>query len=327
MLAQLVRELPSGDVVYEPKWDGIRCLAFVCGGEIDLRSRNQRPLARYFPEIVDALRGFPGDAVLDGDLLVTRAEEFHFDSLLERIHPAASRVQLLSEQTPASYVAFDLLTSGDVDLTSAPFVDRRSELERLLPTTSPRVCLTPATADAAVARQWLSEPPPGCDGVMVKPRSLVYRPGKRVMTKVKPERTCDCVVAGVRLGGDGVVTSMLLGVYDAEGRLRAPGVVTSAARKERLALTARLPQPVVPLAQHPWRHGFNLEGGASGRLKGGSGRWTPDMTLDWLPLRPEIVAEVAYDRADGERFRHPAKFRRWRPDRDPQSCSIDQLAT
>jgi ATP-dependent DNA ligase len=325
MLARLARELPVGDVVYEPKWDGFRCLAFVCGGEVDLRSRNQRPLARYFPEVVAALADVADGTVLDGELLVTRDGEFVFDALLERIHPAASRVQLLAQRTPASFVAFDALSDRGADLTAMPFLQRRARLETVLPGDAAGLCLTPTADDVDTARRWLSDPPPGCDGVMVKPSTLTYQPGKRVMTKVKPERTCDCVIAGVRIGADGLVTSMMLGLYDADGRLHAPGVVTSAARKERLWLTTQLPSLVVPLREHPWRDGFNVEGGASGRLKGGSGKWTPDMTLDWLPLRPQLVVEVSYDRANHGRFRHPAKFRRWRPDRDGSTCSVDQL--
>ena len=326
MLARLERSLPVGEgLLYEPKWDGFRCLAFCRpDGEVVLQSRNDRPLTRYFPEVVAGLRAL-GDAVLDGELVITRGGRADFPALLARLHPAASRVELLARETPACYVAFDLLARGDDDLTSHAFVDRRAQLAALLDDPPAPLVATPQTPEPDAAQEWLDAASgSGIDGVVVKRADLRYEPGRRSMVKVKRLRTVDCVVAGVRVHADGGVGSMLLGVLDGD-RLVHVGVVSSFARATRRALREELAPLVVPLEGHPWEHGFGLEGGALGRLKGTAGRWTPDMVRDWVPLRPERVAEVSYDHVEGVRLRHPARFLRWRPDRDAGSCSVDQL--
>ena len=329
LLARLSRELPTGDGLhYEPKWDGFRCLAFRDGDDVDLRSRHDRPLARYFPEVVAGLRRLAApQVVLDGELLVSAGGRTDFPALMARLHPAASRVQLLSARTPATYVAFDLLASGDEDLRDRPFGERRRRLGQLLADPPDPVRLTPATRDPETARPWLACPPgAGIDGVMVKADGLRYEPGRRTMVKVKPVRTVDCVVAGVRLQSEDEVGSLLLGLYDDTGTLHHVGVVAQLARAARRELATALRPLVTDLAGHPWEHGFGLEGGALGRLKGTAGRWTPDLPRDWVPLRPERVAEVAYDHAEGLRFRHPARLVRWRPDRTAGSCRTGQLA-
>lgn len=328
MLARLARELPEGRFAYEPKWDGFRCLAFRDGDDVDLRSRNDRPLARYFPEIVEALLALPEPrVVLDGELVVTVEGRFDFAALMGRLHPAASRVARLRRETPASYVAFDVLAAGDEDLRGQPFAQRRARLEALLTGVAAPLFRSPSTHDAATAAEWLVAPGTnGIDGVVAKPLDGRYEPGRRAMVKVKPERTVDCVVAGFRALADGSgVSSLLLGLYDEAGALRHVGVASSFTREARAALLETLAPFVAPLARHPWEHGFALEGGPMGRLKGAAGRWTPDMTMDWVPLRPELVCEVAYDQLDGRRFRHPSRFVRWRPDRDAPSCRIEQL--
>lgn len=325
MLARLVRELPGDGYVYEPKWDGFRCLAFRAADEVDLRSRNDRPLSRYFPEVVAALRSLPEERlVLDGELLT----EAGFPALMARLHPSASRVALLAHETPATYVAFDLLACGDRDLRNLPFSARRALLERVVPARPGTVQLTPATDDAATAGTWLAGLPRGrADGVVAKAPGSTYQPGRRVMLKVKQQRTADCVVAGLRFfEAERVLSSILLALYDRQGILHHVGVVTQFSRAQRAQVLARLAPLAMSLAGHPWERGFGLEGGALGRLKGTAGRWTPDMTQDWLPLHPEVVCEVSYDHVEGLRFRHPARFVRWRPDRDPHSCTTDQLA-
>jgi ATP-dependent DNA ligase len=319
MLAVLSRELPvAPDLHYEPKWDGFRCLAFVDDGGVELHSRNERPLGRYFPEVVAAL-GAMGPVVLDGELMAA-----DFPSLMSRLHPAASRVARLATETPASYVVFDLLAVEDEDLLRTPYAERRARLESLALPEPLR--LTPVTSDPAVAAGWLNAGAgSGIDGVMVKPAGLLYEPGRRAMTKVKRTRTVDCVVAGVRVHADGGVASLLLGLYDAD-ELRHVGVVAQIAKARRQELREELAPLVTSLTGHPWEHGFGVEGGALGRLKGTAGRWVPGMTQDWLPVRPARVVEVGYDHVEGWRFRHPGRFVRWRPDRDPRSCTVDQLA-
>jgi ATP-dependent DNA ligase len=327
MLAKLARELPIGDdVVYEPKWDGFRCLAFVdADGTVDLRSRNDRPLARYFPEVVAAL-GAVAPVVLDGELVVATDGRADFAALMGRLHPASSRVERLAVETPAVFLAFDVLAVGDDDLRPRPYRERRPRLEAVLAEVPQPVVLSPATRDADLARAWLAAAPGSAiDGVVVKRAGDPYAPGKRALVKVKHERTADCVVAGFRLyGGEAAVGSLLLGLYDGDA-LRHVGVVTSFPRARRVELLGELAPLVVPVEAHPWRDGFALEGGPMGRLPGAAARWAPGMSLDWAPLRIERVAEVAYTQLDGIRFRHPALFRRWRPDRDPASCRIDQL--
>jgi ATP-dependent DNA ligase len=328
MLARLARELPAGDWLYEPKWDGFRCLASVRGGGVDLRSRHGRPFARYFPELVAALASLGRDCVLDGEVVVVGGGAFDFAALLARLHPAASRVERLAGETPATFIAFDLLADGADDLAAAPFRERRARLERLLAAAPGPLRATPVTADVAVAREWLARATGGgIDGVVAKRPELPYAPGKRVMVKVKPDRTADCAVAGMRLvGGEPAVASLLLGLYDG-GALRHVGVASSFTDADRGALYRELLPLATALRGHPWERGFGLEPSPLGRLAGSAGRWDPRaMSLDWTPLRPVRVCEVGYDQLDCGRFRHPARFVRWRPDRVARSCGFDQLA-
>lgn len=328
MLARLGRELPAaGAHAYEPKWDGFRCLAFRDVDLVELRSRNDRPLARYFPEVVAGLVALAEPRlVLDGEVLVVVDGRADFSALLGRLHPAASRVERLVREAPAAYVAFDLIALGNRDLRATPFAERRALLESVLADAPEPIRITTSTRDADVAATWLEGLPGGAaDGVVVKPDDLAYEPGRRVMLKVKRQRTVDCVVAGFRLLTPTEVSSLLLGLYTGDGTLHHVGVVTSLPKAQRAALFEELRTLVVPLAGHPWEHGFGLAGGALGRLKGTAGRWTPDLPRDWLPLRPDLVAEVSYDHLEGQRFRHPARLLRWRPDRDAGSCRLEQL--
>jgi ATP-dependent DNA ligase len=334
MLAKLTRTMPEGDYIFEPKWDGFRCLAFCEDGRVELFSRNQRPLARYFPEVVGALRrAVPGAAVLDGELMIVSPRPADFGALLARLHPAASRVARLAQETPARYVVFDVLADDTGDLTGRPFAQRRRRLEELLgpPDGDPAadtetLSVTTATTDRAVAEEWLHASGPGIDGVVVKPGDLGYEPGRRAMIKVKRERSADCVVAGFRFALDKpVVASLLLGLFDAAGMLRHVGVVSSFTAARRRELAEELAPLVAPLTGHPWEQGFLLGGGRLGHLPGAAGRWTPGDHRDWIPLRPELVCEVAYDIWEGDRFRHAARFRRWRPDRNATSCTMDQM--
>ena len=328
LLARLERALPAGDgLSFEPKWDGFRCLAFRDGEDVALSSRNERPLARYFPEVVAGLRRLRAErVVLDGELLVTVDGRVDFPALLGRLHPAASRVELLAGSTPAQYVVFDVLAVGDDDLRDRPFAERRAVLERLLDEAPAPLCLTTSTRDRAQADAWLDAPPgSGIDGVMAKADGLRWEAGRRSMVKVKRARTADCVVAGLRPAGPDEVGSLLLGLWDEVGVLEHVGVAGRLAKSRRRELADVLRPLVTELDGHPWEHGFGLGGGALGRLPGTAGRWTPDMRRDWVPVRPERVAEVAYDHLEGVRFRHPARFVRWRPDRDPASCRTEQL--
>ena len=317
MLAQLARELPLGDYLYEPKWDGFRCLATCAGGVVDLRSRNGRPLARYFPEVVEPLRSF--EAVFDGELLIAANGDSDFGALLNRLHPSPSRVEQLRRSTPASYVIFDLPSE-----TGLRFEERRAALERL--SLQPPLTLTPITSDPAVAQRWLAGGR-GIDGIVAKRRDQGYQPGQRGWIKIKPQRTADCVVAGFRpLLDSAGVASLLLGLYDGPVLVHV-GVASQFRAAQRRDLFHELVPLATTLAGHPWQHGFNLGRSPMGRLPGSAGRWVAgEMTQDWAPLRPVRVCEVAYDKLDGLRFRHPAQFRTWRPDRDAQSCGIGQLA-
>jgi ATP-dependent DNA ligase len=323
MLAALQRELPLGRYLYEPKWDGLRCLAFVDGGNVELQSRNGRPLGRYFPEIVAALLELGRDVVLDGELVIVRDSGFDFAALLNRTHPAASRVAMLSRTTPATLIAFDMPSHP------GSFAARRAAMLELV-RDGARLRPTPATEDPAVAAQWLDRVGPGIDGVVAKAVDLAYQPGKRAMIKVKRARTADCVVAGVRLFGpdDPAVSSLLLGLWDG-GELRHIGVCSQFTQKRRRELVRELlPLMMKTLDGHPWQRGFNVGRSPMGRLPGSAGRWDPDeMEADWIPLRPERVVEVSYDHLDAQRFRHPAQLVRWRPDRDASSCTFEQLPT
>jgi ATP-dependent DNA ligase len=329
MLARLARELPVGDYFYEPKWDGFRCLAFRDGADVDLRSRNGRPLARYFPELVAALRRVPDEHfVVDGEIVVASAVEFDFAALLARLHPAASRVERLSLETPSQLIAFDVLTVGGVDVTAQPFVARRQALEGLLGAAAPPLYVTPVTDDVDEARRWLERyQGGGIDGVVAKHRDLRYEPGRRSMVKVKHEHTADCVVAGFRVFVDHPLpSSLLLGLYDDARALRHVGIASAFTDARRGELLELLRPLVVPLSGHPWEHGFLLPGGPTGRLPGSARRWSPEeMEQDWVPVAPKLVCEVAYDQLDDLRLRHPARFRRWRPDRDPHTCRLEQL--
>jgi ATP-dependent DNA ligase len=328
MLARLERELPGDGYLYEPKWDGFRGFAFRSDGDIDLRSRNQRPLARYFPELVEALCALPATHfVLDGEIVAISESGPDFVALLARLHPAASRVARLRRETPALFIAFDLLSLGNDDLRSQPFRERRHALERLLADARPPVLLTTITDDRAEAERWLATyQGAGVDGVVAKHRDLRYEAGARRMVKVKRERTADCVVAGFRwLVDRPLPSSLLLGLYD-DGELRHVGIASAFAEPARKRVLEVIAPHVAPLAGHPWEHGFLLGGSPVGRLAGAAGRWTPgEMAQDWVPLAPELVCEVQIDQLDDHRFRHPARFRRWRPDLDPRSCTLDQL--
>jgi ATP-dependent DNA ligase len=329
MLARRADSLPTGDYLYEPKWDGFRCLAFRRERDVDLRSRNDRPLARYFPELVGALTALGEDRlVLDGEIVVFGAAGHDFDALLGRIHPAATRVERLSRETPARFVAFDLLADGGEDLRELPFVERRGILEEVLAGATGAVGLTPATEYEAEAVRWLdSAPGSGIDGVVAKRLDLRYEAGARRMVKVKRERTADCVVAGFRPYVDRpLLSSLLLGLYDEAGELRHIGTVTAFRQEHRRELLEELGRLAVPLSGHPWEHGFLLGGSSMGRLAGAAARWSPgERVLDWVPIAPDRVCEVAFDHLDRDRLRHPARFRRWRPDRDARSCTFAQL--
>lgn len=335
MLAKAVSGVPDpdatpGGLLYEPKWDGFRCIVFRDGDEVVLGSRNERPLTRYFPEVVDAVRAeLPTRCVVDGEIVVATGGGLDFDALQQRIHPADSRVRMLARTTPAAFVAFDLLALDDEDLTAAPFEQRRARLEAALATARPPVLLTPATADATLARRWFDQfEGAGLDGVVAKPLAQPYRQDQRVMFKVKHERTADCVVAGFRWHKSGpVVGSLLLGLYDADGVLQHVGVVGAFPMRRRAELVDELaPYRLDSLTGHPWAEWAQAVGEEGGsRMPGAVSRWNADKDLSWVPLRPELVVEVAYDHLQGTRFRHTAQFRRWRTDRDPRSCTYDQL--
>jgi ATP-dependent DNA ligase len=330
MLAKLARSLPTtGDLVYEPKWDGFRCIVFRDGDEVVLGSRNERPLTRYFPELLDSLREqLPDRCVVDGEVVIGGASGLDFDALLQRIHPAESRVRMLAEETPASFVGFDLLALGDEDLRQRPFAERRRQLEAAFVGATPPLHLTPATADPEVASQWFAQfEGAGLDGVVAKPVDLPYLEDKRAMVKVKHDRTADCVVGGFRWHKDGEgVGSLLLGLYDDDGSLHHVGVCTSfsvARRKELVEELAPLREQA--LAGHPWEAWAEAEAAGGQRLPGATSRWNRDRNLSWEPLRAERVVEVAYDHLQGDRFRHATHFVRWRPDREPGSCTYAQL--
>lgn len=332
MLARLARELPAGEVSYEPKWDGFRCIVFRDGDDLELQSRNLRPLLRYFPELREPmLAQLPPRVVLDGELVVVTARGLDFDALQLRQHPAESRVRRLAEEIPAAYVAFDLLAVGDEALLDAPFAARRARLEELFADARPPLHLTPATRDRARAADWFSRfEGAGFDGVVAKPLADAYHPGQRTMVKVKHERTADCAVAGFRRHKDGRgVGSLLCGLHDAAGVLHHVGVASGMAAGVRARLLAEVePLRAGALEGHPWREWAEAAApGAAGggRMPGGPSRWNAGKDLSWEPLRVERVAEVAYEGLLNGRFRHNARFRRWRPDKEPAECTYDQL--
>ena len=331
MLAKLARELPTtGELLYEPKWDGFRCVVFRDGDEVELGSRNERPLTRYFPELIAPLqRSLPPRTVVDGEIVIATDAGLDFEALLQRIHPAQSRVAMLASSTPASFVAFDLLALDDRDLRGVAFGERRSLLERALGPALAPVHLTPATTDPAVANRWFSRfEGAGLDGVVAKRLDLPYREGERVMLKVKHERQADCVVAGFRWHkSGGIVGSLLLGLHDDAGVLHHVGVTASFTAARRRELVEELaPYRRASLEGHPWAGWAHHEAAAeSGRKPGAPSRWNASKDLSWEPLDPVLVCEVAYDHLQGNRFRHATTFRRWRPDRDPSSCTYAQL--
>jgi ATP-dependent DNA ligase len=329
MLAKPVKDIPEGQL-YEPKWDGFRSIVFRDGAEVEIGSRNERPMTRYFPEVVEAvLANFPERAVIDGEIVVadTARNTLDFEALQQRIHPALSRVTMLSEKTPASFIAFDVLALGDDDLTGRPFAERRALLQQALAKAAPPVHVTPLTRDVETARRWFSLfEGAGLDGLIAKSPDVVYEPDRRVMSKIKHERTCDCVVAGYRVhkSGPDVIGSLLLGLHDERGVLNSVGVVGAFPMERRRELFAELQPLVTGFEGHPWNWAAHEQGERTPR-KNETSRWNAGKDLSFTPLRPERVVEVRYDYMEGVRFRHTAQFVRWRPDRDPESCTYAQL--
>jgi ATP-dependent DNA ligase len=329
MLAKPAVDIPAGQL-YEPKWDGFRSIIFRDGDEVEIGSRKERPMTRYFPEVVDAvLANFPSRAVIDGEIVIVDQERntLDFEALQQRIHPAVSRVNLLARETPASFVAFDLLALDDADLTGQPLIARRAALEQALLEAAAPVYLTPVTQDLDVARQWFDQfEGAGLDGLIAKKLDLRYQPDKRVMTKIKHERTADCVVAGYRVhkSGPDALGSLLLGLYDDRGVLVSVGVVGAFPMARRRQLFTELQSLVTSFDDHPWAWARQEEGERTPR-KSETSRWNAGKDLSFVPLRPERVVEVRYDYMEGVRFRHTTQFVRWRPDRDPRSCTYDQL--
>ncbi len=333
MLAKPIGALPSsGAWIFEPKWDGFRALVFRDRDEILIQSRDEKSLNRYFPELIEPLCSqLPARCVLDGEIVVATNGALDFDALQLRIHPAQSRVKLLSKEIPASIVFFDLLSEGDRDLRGAAFQQRRSILETLLSSATPPIHLTPATREMSVGADWFRRfEGAGLDGVVAKPVDGIYEPNKRVMLKIKHERECDCVVAGFRWHKRGertMVGSLLLGLFDDSGALQHVGVCASFTEKKRRELLELLiPYRSNALADHPWKRWAEQAGGETERrMPGSQSRWSHGKDSSWESLRPELVAEVAYDRMQGSRFRHVAQFRRWRPDKKPSDCTYGQL--
>jgi ATP-dependent DNA ligase len=337
MLAKSVKGIPDpgkhGGLVFEPKWDGFRCIVFRDGDEVELASRNTKPLTRYFPEVVEAVRrSLPERCVVDGEIFVSIGDRLEFEKLQERIHPADSRVRMLAETTPAGFVAFDLLAVGDESLVKQPFEERRQRLEKALADAVPPVHLTRTTTDPTEATEWFSRfEGAGLDGVVAKPMGSPYQQGVRTMLKIKHERTADVVVAGYRLHKTStpekpLLGSLLLGLYDDQGRLQHIGVSASFTAARRAELIKEL-QPLVveDLSEHPWGEWSDWAIANPDRVPGTQSRWSAGKDLSFVPLRPERVLEVGYDHMEGSRFRHTAQFKRWRPDRDPESCGYAQL--
>jgi ATP-dependent DNA ligase len=330
MLAKSAEEVPAGPFLYEPKWDGFRAIVFRGGpGEVYIQSRDLKPLDRYFPELHAAfLEALPDGCVIDGEIVIASPAGLDFDALQLRLHPAASRVAKLAADTPASFVAFDALATAGTDLREQEQQQRRQALEQLLLRQAPPIHLTPITRDRALAVDWLARfEGAGLDGVIAKPAAAAYQPGKRAMIKIKHSRTADCVVAGFRWHKKGVgshVGSLLLGLYDARGRLQHVGVTSAFTMARR----AELAEELAPLREravdgHPWREWDTAQ--ESSRMPGGQSRWSAGKDLSWEPLRPERVCEVRYDHMQGDRFRHAAIFERWRHDKAPAECTYEQL--
>jgi ATP-dependent DNA ligase len=343
MLAKAVPDIPpSLGLSFEPKWDGFRSIVFRDGDEVEIGSRNEKPMTRYFPDIVEAVKAqLPPRCVVDGEIVIATPSGLDFEALQQRIHPAASRVEMLSVSTPASFIAFDLLALGDDDLTGSPFALRRAMLADALARAQPPVHLTPATTDGEEAARWFELfEGAGLDGVVAKPLEGTYQPDKRVMFKIKHARTADCVVAGYRAhkSGPDLVGSLLLGLYKADGSLASVGVIGSFPMARRRELFAELQPLVTDIQTHPWNWAASAAQGAASPAQGaaspaqgrtprtGEGsRWNAGKDLSFTPLRPELVVEVRYDHMEGERFRHTTQFNRWRPDREPRSCTYEQL--
>jgi ATP-dependent DNA ligase len=343
MLAKAATKLPVAEgMFYEPKWDGFRCIVFRDGDEVELGSRNERPLTRYFPEVVRAVKErLPERCVVDGEIVVPQGDRLHFEALLQRIHPAESRVNLLAEQTPASFVAFDLLALGDESLLEVPFGERQARLRTVLADVEPPVYVTGITQDPATAERWFETfEGAGLDGVVAKAADLPYGPDQRLMTKVKHVRTADCVVAGFRWHKSGpIVGSLLLGLYNDAGDLQHIGVAASFPMARRAELVEELaPYREGALENHPWRDWAEFQAAAAAaqangeapegperRMPGAVSRWNAKKDLSWVPLRPELVVEIKYDQLEGRRLRHTGQFLRWRFDRDPLTCTYDQL--
>jgi ATP-dependent DNA ligase len=330
MLAKSVAEIPRGEFSFEPKWDGFRSIVFRDGDDVEIGSRNERPMTRYFPEVVEAITvNLPERCVVDGEIVVPDPDgkRLEFETLQQRIHPADSRVKLLAVQTPAHLVAFDLLALEERNLMKEPFAERRRLLEDALAKVRSPIHMTPATTDREVAVAWFEEfEGAGLDGVIAKPLDVTYQPDKRVMFKIKHERTADCVVAGYRVHKTDAhaVGSLLLGLYDEGGDLANIGVVGAFPMAKRRKLFEELQPLVTSFEGHPWNWGQEETGTRSPRHSEFS-RWSAGKDLTFVPLRPERVVEVKYDHMEGERLRHTAQFVRWRPDRDPRSCTYDQL--
>jgi len=331
MLSKLAEALPTdGDFLFEPKWDGFRAIVFRSESDVYIQSRLLRPLDRYFPELHEALlKKLPGGCVIDGEIVIRTSQGLDFDALQLRLHPAASRAAKLAKETPASFVAFDLLASEDRNRMSVPQSERRALLERLIADTGPPIHLTPMTRDRNIAARWLKQfDGAGLDGVSANPIDSRYQPGKRAMIKVKHARTADCVVAGFRWhkSGEDAIGSLLLGLYDDRGALHHVGVTSSFTMAVRRQLVTELaPLRKNALENHPWREWAQIEAHELARMPGGQSRWSAGKDLSWEPLRIERVREVKYDHLQGDRFRHGATFLRWRPDKLPRDCRYDQL--
>jgi ATP-dependent DNA ligase len=330
MLAKPVKHIPDGFMSFEPKWDGFRSIIFRDAGEVEIGSRNERPMTRYFPELVDAaIANLPGRCVIDGEIVVvgSSGDRLDFEALQQRIHPAASRVKLLAEQTPARFVAFDLPALHTTDYTDRPFAERRAVLEEALAAAALPIHLSPTTIDKAIAERWFHQfEGAGLDGVIAKPLDGIYQPDKRVMFKVKHERTADCVVAGYRRhkSGPDRIGSLLLGLYTDRGELANVGVIGAFTLAQRKKLFEELQPLVTTFDEHPWAWAKQEAGTRTPRNSEGS-RWSAGKDLSFTPLRPERVVEVRYDHMEGVRLRHTGQFVRWRPDRDPRSCTYEQL--
>ena len=331
MLAKIADELPAGEgFLFEPKWDGFRAIVFRRGGEVAIQSRDLRPLDRYFPELAKALSELlPKGCVIDGEIVIATPRGLDFDALQQRLHPAASRVAKLAQETPASFVAFDLLAAGGKNTMALPQSERRARLEQLLGSVQPPVYLTPMTRDRAVAADWLVRfEGAGLDGVIAKPDFAPYQPGKRAMFKIKHSRTADCVVAGFRWYKDmkDAVGSLLLGLYDEVGMLQHVGVASAFSMEMRRQLADELEHlRKDALPGHPWRDWASATDEEQNRMPGARSRWSAGKDLTWEPLRPQRVCEVKYDHMQGDRFRHAAHFLRWRPDKPAEDCGYDQL--